>query len=166
MKKPPDSFPFFVLLKSLIILPLMTVSLNCYGFRHDCFEEAGYYFKIDPHLLKSIALVESNMNPGEIGINKNAEGQLVSRDLGLMQINDSHLPELKKMGVIRTDKDLLTNPCLNIKVGAWILYRHFSMCGINWQCLGTYNAGFSKKNNAKRREYINRVYRIYSTTLP
>lgn len=161
MKKPPDSFQLYFILRALIILALTTISLNSYGSRKDCFEEAGYYFKIDPLLLKAIAHVESNMNPEAVGINNNSEGKLLSRDLGLMQINDTHLAELKKLGVIRTDKDLLTNPCLNIKVGAWILHRHFSRCGRNWQCLGTYNAGFSKKSDAKRREYIYRVYRIY-----
>lgn len=126
-----------------------------------CFKEAGYYYKIDPFLLRSIALVESNLNPGAVGVNNDSKGNVVSRDYGLMQINDRHIPELISRGIISSGKELLENPCTNIKVGAWILYKHFQQCGVNWPCLGTYNAGFSEKNKKRRREYMLRVYTAY-----
>ncbi|EHB0476667.1 TPA: lytic transglycosylase domain-containing protein, partial [Escherichia coli] len=44
-------------------------------------------------------------------------------------------------------------PCLNIKIGTEILYNHFSRCGVTWQCLGTYNAGFAMDNQKKRQQY-------------
>lgn len=126
-----------------------------------CFKEAGVYFNIDPVLLRSIAVVESNLKPESIGKNMNAEGKLLSKDYGLMQINDIHIPALVSDGIISSERDLIENPCLNIKIGAWILYKHFRTCGINWPCLGSYNAGFSDKNTEKRKEYVARVYNIY-----
>jgi soluble lytic murein transglycosylase-like protein len=76
-----------------------------------------------------------------------------SLDYGLMQINQMHIPLLKKCGIIKDERDLLDNPCLNIKIGTEILYNHFSRCGVTWQCLGTYNAGFAMDNQKKRQQY-------------
>lgn len=127
-----------------------------------CFDEAGRLFNIDPLLLRSIAIVESNLQQNVIGINRNARGEIVSRDYGIMQINDMHVPLLQKQGVIRNKAELTHNACLNIKIGSWILYRHFSRCGMTWQCVGTYNAGYSSNNAARRTLYARKVYNQYS----
>lgn len=37
---------------------------------------------------------------------------------------------LLKRGIIKDERDLLDNPCLNIKIGTEILYNHFSRCGV------------------------------------
>lgn len=126
-----------------------------------CFVETGKYFNIDPRLLLSVAIVESNLNTKAIGVNTRADGTIISRDYGLMQINQRHIPLLKARGIIRTENDLLHDACLNIKVGAWILNSHFSRCGRNWPCLGSYNAGFSNKSNTQRKQYMNKVYGVY-----
>ena len=55
--------------------------------------------------------------------------------------------------ILKDERDLLDNPCLNIKIGTEILYNHFSRCGVTWQCLGTYNAGFAMDNQKKRQQY-------------
>lgn len=127
-----------------------------------CFYEAGKYYNIDPALLISIAYVESNFNSAAIGKNKDSKGKILSHDYGLMQINQIHIPELKKLGIIDSENDLISDPCLNIQIGAWILYKHFSRCGVNWTCVGSYNAGFSDKNKERRRKYIMRVYKNYN----
>lgn len=126
-----------------------------------CFIETGKYFNIDPVLLRAIAEVESNFNPAAIGRNSDSKGNLQSQDYGLMQINQSHVPNLINQGIISSEKDLITDPCLNIKIGTWILYKHFSRCGVNWSCLGTYNAGFSVHNSKKRKEYSLKVHKAY-----
>ncbi|WP_146707314.1 transglycosylase SLT domain-containing protein, partial [Shigella sonnei] len=51
--------------------------------------------------------------------------------------------------------------CLNIQTGAWILARHFQRCGVNWECLGSYNAGFSKSNTHRRMKYARQIYSAY-----
>ena len=118
-----------------------------------CFNEAGTMFRIEPNLIKAIALVESNLKKDSIGKNRDKNNNIKSLDYWLMQINQMHIPLLKKRGIIKDERDLLDNPCLNIKIGTEILYKHFSRCGMTWQCLGTYNAGFAMDNQKKRQQY-------------
>ncbi|MEN3262444.1 lytic transglycosylase domain-containing protein [Sodalis endosymbiont of Spalangia cameroni] len=125
-----------------------------------CFQEAGARYHINAELLRSIAVWESGLDPRAIGVNRQG-GTIVSRDYGLMQINSRHLPRLKRLGIIRSEDDLLTQPCLNIQVGAWILAQHLQTCGANWSCLGSYNAGFSAKSESRRQWYSRRVYQVY-----
>nr|WP_250883245.1 lytic transglycosylase domain-containing protein [Escherichia coli] len=120
-------------------------------------------FRIEPNLIKAIALVESNLKKKDsIGKNRDKNNNIKSLDYGLMQINQMHIPMLKKRGIIKDERDLLDNPCLNIKIGTEILYNHFSRCGVTWQCLGTYNAGFAMDNQKKRLQYAQKnIYCIY-----
>lgn len=119
-------------------------------------------FRIEPNLIKAIALVESNLKKDSIGKNRDKKNNIKSFDYGLMQINQMHIPMLKKRGIIKDERDLLDNPCLNIKIGTEILYKHFSRCGMTWQCLGTYNAGFAMYNKKKRLQYAKKIYIVYT----
>ncbi|EOO7319291.1 lytic transglycosylase domain-containing protein [Escherichia coli O157:H7] len=127
-----------------------------------CFNEAGTMFRIEPNLIKAIALVESNLKKDSIGKNRDKKNNIKSFDYGLMQINQMHIPMLKKRGIIKDERDLLDNPCLNIKIGTEILYKHFSRCGMTWQCLGTYNTGFAMDNQKKRLQYAKKIYIVYT----
>jgi soluble lytic murein transglycosylase-like protein len=125
-----------------------------------CFNEAGARYRVDPLLLRAIARVESGMKPGAIG--KNMDGKkLLSRDFGLMQINERQIPQLRAMGILNSEQDLLDNPCLNVQIGAWILAKHLQQCGVNWECLGSYNAGFAKGNTPRRMIYARKIYSMY-----
>lgn len=126
-----------------------------------CYNEAGQRYHVDPQLLRSISKVESGFNAGAIGYNRNKKGEVTSRDYGLMQINSTHVPRLRNMGVLQSEQDLLTKPCLNVMVGAWILARHLQVCGVTWECLGSYNAGFADDNSARRMLYARKVYADY-----
>ena len=119
-------------------------------------------FRIEPNLIKTIALVESNLKKDSIGKNRDKNNNIMSLDYWLMQINQMHIPLLKKRGIIKDERDLLDNPCLNIKIGTEILYNHFSRCGVTWQCLGTYNAGFAMDNQKKRQQYAPKIYIVYT----
>lgn len=130
-----------------------------------CFNEAGVKYQIDPKLLKAIARKESALNPSAINANRDKSGKITSFDYGLMQINSIHLATLKNNGIIHDEKDLLANACLNVQIGAWILARHFRQCGVQWACLGSYNAGFKDKNAAIRMAYARAVYRLYQAEL-
>ncbi|WP_387691565.1 lytic transglycosylase domain-containing protein [Photorhabdus sp. RM71S] len=125
-----------------------------------CFDEAGARYHINARLLRAIAVWESALNPRAIGVNRK-DGKILSSDYGLMQINSGQLPRLKRMGIIKSEQDLLTNPCLNIQIGAWILAQHLQVCGANWSCLGSYNAGFSPDRESRRQWYSKNVYRKY-----
>ncbi|EAW9500982.1 lytic transglycosylase domain-containing protein [Salmonella enterica] len=126
-----------------------------------CFIHAGQRYQIDPKLLKVISQKESSLIPGIVNYNRDKKGKIISIDYGLMQVNSAHIPELKNMGIIREKKELLDNPCLNIHIGAWILAKHFKKCGINWSCLGSYNAGFDEKNEVNRMNYARGIYERY-----
>ena len=140
-------------------LPAEAVATN--KLLDGCFIQAGKRYQIAPDLLKTIAQQESSLVATAINHNKNKSGKIISTDYGIMQINSVHIPELKKLGVIKDQNDLLNNPCLNIQTGAWILARHFQRCGVNWECLGSYNAGFSKNNTARRIIYARKIHNRY-----
>jgi len=131
-----------------------------------CFDAAGAKYHIDPLLIKAIARGESSLNPSVININRDKRtGRALSEDYGLMQVNSTHIPELIRDGVIAQKSDLLTRPCLNVQVGTRILASHFQVCGISWNCLGSYNAGFRKDRHETRESYANRIYAIYKRLL-
>lgn len=97
-------------------------------------------------LLRSIAEQESHFNPVAVGGNTNG-----SSDFGLMQINSTWLPTLRKYGVSQQD---LFNPCINADVGAWILADNFKRMGVTWDAVGAYNAS----TPWKRVKYATGVY--------
>lgn len=132
-----------------------------------CFNEAGARYQVDPRLLKAIARQESELNPRAIGHNRNEAGKIISSDYGLMQINSDHVPKLVQMGVLKSRDDLLNNPCLNVQIGAWVMATHLKKCGVNWSCLGSYNAGFKKSDEqeARRMKYARDVYQLYQQEL-
>ncbi|HGV6296301.1 TPA: lytic transglycosylase domain-containing protein [Escherichia coli] len=148
--------------KFLTILTLSILITKMSFASSACFNEAGTMFRIEPNLIKAIALVESNLKKDSIGKNRDKKNNIKSFDYGLMQINQMHIPMLKKRGIIKDERDLLDNPCLNIKIGTEILYKHFSRCGMTWQCLGTYNAGFAMDNQKKRLQYAKKIYIVYT----
>ncbi|RLM24782.1 pilus assembly protein [Brenneria alni] len=131
-----------------------------------CFDAAGAKYRIDSLLVKAIATGESALNPDAVNINRDKKTRReVSRDYGLMQVNSTHIPKLVATSVIRDKRELLTKPCLNVQIGTWILAKHFQVCGISWNCLGSYNAGFRKDRHETRESYANRIYAIYKRLL-
>jgi soluble lytic murein transglycosylase-like protein len=118
------------------------------GQAHACWEDAGARYGVNPYLLYAIAKTESNLNPAAINRN-NKNG---SYDIGLMQINSSWLPTLRKYGIGEAE---LMDACTNIQVGAWILSGKMQQLGNSWTAVGAYNAG---KPNL-RVAYAQKVYR-------
>jgi len=112
-----------------------------------CWEEAAQYYGVNPYLLYAIAKTESSLNPSAINRNKNG-----SYDIGLMQINSSWLPTLRKYGV--EEKDLY-DPCTSIQVGAWILSQNMRRMGVTWEAVGAYAA----VSPEKRIQYAKKVQR-------
>ena len=112
-----------------------------------CWEQAAARYSVSSELLYAIARTESGLNPQAIGHNRNG-----SRDIGLMQINSTWLPQLSKHGIAERD---LFDPCTSIHVGAWILAGNVQRLGYTWEAVGAYNAA----NPARRRAYAERIYR-------
>lgn len=77
-----------------------------------CINEAAIEYNIPAKLLITLLQVERGKR-GQLIRNKNG-----SYDIGPAQINSSWLPELKAHGI--TQAQVQFDPCINIKVGAWI----------------------------------------------
>lgn len=146
----------------LSLLLFLTFCLYTSPARAFCFNEAGEKYRVDPLLVEAISTGESGLKADITHDNRNKDtGKVSSRDYGLMQINSTHVPELIRLGFIHDANDLLTRPCLNVQIGTWILAKHFQVCGISWNCLGSYNAGFRADRHETREAYANRIYAIY-----
>ncbi len=116
-------------------LQLLFLILFCFGAqtcRADCFSDAAAYEHVNPTVLRAISVVESHNNPH--AINKNTDG---STDLGLMQINTIHVPELNRYGIHKRD---LMQGCKSIYVGAWLLHRSMKRYGNTWKAVGGYHS--------------------------
>ncbi|WP_420836467.1 MULTISPECIES: type III secretion system invasion protein IagB [Candidatus Fukatsuia] len=139
----------FVYLNTLILLifsPLAQAS---------CWQQAEKSFGIEAKLLKAIAQVESGMKPNAVGRNNNG-----SYDVGLMQINSSHFPRLRKLGI--DAKKMKADPCLSVLVGASILSDMMKIYGYSWEAVGAYNAGLHKSRRDLRMRYARRVWTHYN----
>lgn len=105
-------------------------SCSSFGF---CFDLAASRYGVNAKLLEAVAITESSMRP-------NIESP--TSDIGLMGINRSWLPKLKKEFGL-TEKDVW-QPCTNVQIGAWILAHNFRQYGNSWDAVGAYAASCTK----------------------
>lgn len=122
----------------------------------NCWAAAGIRYDVPVDLLFAVGQVESSHKVD--AINRNKDG---SEDLGVMQINSRWLTVLAGYGITR--HILLTKPCTNIQVGAWILAGEIQRTGYSWQTIGAYNAGpITKKTSAATRQRKLSTYQNYA----
>lgn len=116
-----------------------------------CVVAAGRKFGVHTDLIRAVMKTEGGRNGLKV---KNKNG---SYDLGIMQINTIHLPELKLYGI--TEKQLLNDACVNIAVGAWMLSKHikgFDNADEFWTRVGNYNSKTPKYNSVyKQKVWVN-----------
>ncbi|TDR30277.1 lytic transglycosylase domain-containing protein [Hydromonas duriensis] len=136
----------FILVLTICLLPATAHSF--------CFVQAGQRYGIDAQLLQAVAQTESSLRP-------NIESR--TQDIGLMGINRSWLPILRKrFGLTEAD---VWNPCTNVMVGAWILANEFATKGRNWNAVGAYNAACIKLKGMEcakaRQKYTTKVWQTW-----
>ncbi|WP_338026008.1 lytic transglycosylase domain-containing protein [Burkholderia plantarii] len=139
-----------VVLAAMFAVP--AAASACHG---DPFVDAAALYQLDPDLLRAITWVESRGLPGAVGP-KLSGGH---RAWGAAQINDIHLPELVSYGVTRQD---LLDPCVNLKLSAWVLASCIRSKGATWAAVGCYNAGPASSNLAAQAKYVRLVQRAYA----
>ena len=111
---------------------------------NDIFTHYAEEYNLPPLLLWSVGYTESGLKPN--AINRNTNG---TYDVGIMQINSIHLPELLAAGISKQD---LFDPKINIGVGAYYLRQCTEKYGMNAKAIICYN-GFSREN---------RIYKTYA----
>jgi len=136
-------------MRQALLITLLALAPLAAGAAPQCtWEQTGQRWGVHPHLLYAIAKVESGLNPKALNVNRNG-----SEDIGLMQINSSWLPRLKKEFGI--EREQLFEPCTSLEVAGWILWHNRQQLGDTWNAVGAYNA----RSEHLRLAYAERVHR-------
>jgi soluble lytic murein transglycosylase-like protein len=115
-----------------------------------CINESAYIYRIPAKLIIAVLNVEQ----GKKGlIKKNTNG---SYDLGEMQINSHWWPMLYQFNI--TPQDVLYKPCINLRVGSWILAREIAEGNNLLEGVGNYNSHTPVYNH----HYITKVREKYT----
>ena len=115
-----------------------------------CINEAAIEFNVPAKLIIAILNVERGKSGQAV---KNTNG---TYDLGPMQINTIWLPILKKYSI--TKHDLQFDPCINVKVGAWLLGRSIASYINFLKGVGDYHSRTPRFNS----EYVQKVKISYT----
>lgn len=137
---------------------LVASSLLVSPTKADCLDDAATYWGVPPVLARAVAQQESGMRANAVGKNTNG-----TRDIGLMQINTSWLPTLKRYGISEAD---LFDACKNAYIGNWIMAQNIARHGFNWTAVGAYNAVTPSKREAYARKIYKQLMRLQGAIPP
>lgn len=134
------------------VLPVVLITGAAYSTDAPafCWDEAGTRYRISAAVLQSIGRHESGLRA--TAVNRNQNGTV---DVGVMQINSVHFPELQAYGIA---PNALWDPCTNVMVGAFLLARSIQKYGNTWEAVGAYH---SRTPGLKER-YALQVYGVFA----
>lgn len=112
-----------------------------------CFDEAATLYDLPVSVLEAIAIQESGGNANTVAKNRNK-----SRDLGLMGINTVHLLASEPLGMAGFTEEVLLEPCMNVKAGAWLLKKQVAKFGLTWWAVGAYHSSTPELNHEYQRK--------------
>lgn len=115
-----------------------------------CVNTAAIEFNIPAKLIIAVLHVERGKNSRVV---KNSNG---SYDIGPMQINSLWLNELQKYGITR--QDLQFDPCINVKVGTWLLGKAIASDNHFLNGVGNYHSRTPMFNN----KYVQKIKAHYT----
>lgn len=115
----------------------------------ECINHAALLYHVPATVIISVLETEGG-KIGSASRNKNK-----TYDYGPMQINSSWLGTLSKYGY--TQKDIQYDPCINVKVGTWILAQGITEGKDVLNGIGNYNSHTKELNN----KYSSIVYKYY-----
>lgn len=122
-----------------------------------CFARTAAESGIPHNLLLALKVKESGLkfNPDVMSQNRNG-----TFDHGLFQINSVWVPTLEGYGI---KKDMLFDPCVNVRAAAWILSKSIRSEG-NWKLgIGKYHTGsITSSTHERAMRYADHVLRIYA----
>jgi len=139
-------------LRSLVCLSIMlacSLVVSTASAYDACFQQAAAEYGVSPDVLRAISLHE-NRKSNPSAVNRNANG---TYDIGLMQINSCWA---KKLGHETWSR--ITEPCVNIRVGAWILAQCVRDFGYGWNAVGCYHSRTPSKRNSYAEMISSRIY--------
>ncbi|WP_052331243.1 lytic transglycosylase domain-containing protein [Vibrio parahaemolyticus] len=120
-----------------------------------CVSYSSQYFRINSNVIKAIILVEG----GKSGtMSRNSNG---TYDMGVMQINTIHLPDIQRKYPTVTWRDVAYDPCVNIGIGTWILSKRLKETNDYWVGVGNYHS----KTPKYRNRYLKKIYEAYNGLL-
>lgn len=135
----------------------MVSALEVHGVPIECVNQAAMTYAIPATLILSVLAVENGRN-GSASPNRNG-----TFDYGPMQINSIWLSKIRRYGYTR--RQLQYDPCVNVKVGAWILSQAIANDALRpWRGVGSYHSRTTRLNHNYQIK-VSEVYRLLANYL-
>ena len=127
----------------------MISALEIHGVPVECINQAAIAYHVPATLILSVLAVEG----GAVGLaSANKNGTV---DYGPMHINSIWLSKIRLYGY--TQHQLQYDPCVNVKVGAWILSQNIANAATTWRGVGSYHSHTAILN----QQYQTKVSEVY-----
>ena len=127
----------------------MISALEIHGVPVECINQAAIAYHVPATLILSVLAVEG----GAVGLaSANKNGTV---DYGPMQINSIWLSKIRLYGY--TQHQVQYDPCVNVKVGAWILSQNIANAATTWRGVGSYHSHTAILN----QQYQTKVSEVY-----
>jgi len=139
-------------MKNISVLILNLIFSAC--AKGDCFDDAASWQGVHPGVLRAISLRENARCDATVHINRNG-----TVDIGCMQINSIHLPELANYGISARE---LMDSCINIFVGAHHYKKMVLKYGNTWKAVGAYHSETPERRDAYAKS-VEAIFRRLQT---